>query len=158
MARQLRWPRDPRFLVQEDGVIVGPRGLPLTPFPDRQGYPRINVYRAGRHSQHFVHVIVCETFHGLRPEGHEVAHRNGVKTDTRSANLRWTLHAENEADKVTHDRRAWGERHGQAKLSEEDVRAIRSASIGSYRLAKLYPVSAGQIRAIRAGRAWRHVR
>lgn len=158
MTRTLRpWPRDPRFQAVDDGSIVGPSGRTLVPFLGRQGYPRINVYRAGRHSQHFVHVIVCEAFHGPRPPGHEVAHRNGDQLDARPANLEWKTHADNEADKIDHDTWARGERHGMARLGERDVLTIRESSESAAALAVRYSTTAHNIRMIRRGETWRYL-
>lgn len=151
------WPVDLRFLAGEDGTIVGPRGHVLQAFPDRDGYLRINRYVKGVHSQHSVHVIVCEAFHGPRPEGMQAAHRNGVHTDNRPANLRWAVPVENEADKLAHGRRLQGEGHHQRKLTEREVLEIRASSESSYVLARRYPVSPAQIRRIRARKGWTHV-
>ena len=75
--RKLPWPTDPRFLIGSDGSIIGPSGRPLTLFvAKRTGYLRFTRYAAGRWSQHFVHVAVCETFHGPRPPGKWAAHGN----------------------------------------------------------------------------------
>lgn len=151
------WPTDSRILAGPDGSIVGPSGRPLTPFTDPDGYLRINVYRAGKWQQVGVHVVVCETFHGPRPGGMHAAHENGIKADCRSANLAWKTPTENEADKVEHDTRAWGERHGMRKLTESDVQEIRTSAEPARVLAARYPVGAPMIRRIRARRSWTHV-
>lgn len=151
------WPHDPRYLVGADGSIIGPSGRVLRPFIDRHGYRRFNRYADRRHSQHSVHVAVCEAFHGARPAGMWAAHSNGDRLDNRAGNLRWATGVENEADKIAHDTRAWGERHGMRKLTADDVRAIRASGAGSYVLARRYPVSPSMIRRIRAGKNWTHV-
>jgi hypothetical protein len=156
--RRLRpWALDERFLVGDDGAIVGPRGHELRTFLDRDGYPRFNRYEAGKWSQHPVHAVVCETFHGPRPAGAQAAHTNGHKTDCRAVNLSWKTPAENEADKVEHDTRAWGDRHGMHKLTEDEVRTIRASREQSITLARRHGVTTVTIRAIRARRTWRHI-
>lgn len=151
------WPHDPRYLAGDDGTVVGPSGRVLSPFLGHQGYPRINTYRGGKWSQHFVHVIVCETFHGPRPDGMEVAHLNGQRTDVRANNLQWKSRVENEADKLAHGTGLQGERHHQHKLTEDQVRAIRASAAGSCALARTYPVEPSTIRAIRRRETWRHI-
>jgi hypothetical protein len=151
------WPRDTRILVGADGSLVGAQGRLLAPFLNRQGYPRVNVYRDGEWSQHSVHVIVCETYHGPRPPGMHAAHEDGVPTNCAADNLSWKTPVENEADKLAHDTRAWGERHGMHKLAEDEVRAIRASNTRTGILAVRYSVSKTTIKDIRSRRNWRHV-
>lgn len=148
------WPTDPRFLIEPSGAIWGPSGRPLAPFVGQYGYLRFNRYAAGRWSQHSLHVVVCETFHGPRPPGKWAAHHDGNKLDCSAGNVAWKTKTENEADKVTHGTRAECERHGMHKLTAADVRAIRASSESSTVLATRYPVSAGAIRDARSGRTW----
>ena len=49
-----------------------------------------------------VHQLVCEAFHGPRPEGMEVRHGNGWKPDNRALNLSWGTRPENTLDQVEH--------------------------------------------------------
>jgi hypothetical protein len=72
-----------------------------------------------------VHRLVLEAFIGLRPEGLECCHADGVRTNNRLENLRWDTHASNIADMRRHGTDPSGERHGMAKLTEQDVREIR---------------------------------
>lgn len=149
------WPRDGRFLIGADGTVVGPSGKSLTLFIGRHGYRRFNRYDAGQHSQHSVHVAVCETFHGARPDGMWAAHDNGDELDNRAENLAWKTAPENEADKVEHGTRAEGERHGCHKLTEDQVRAIRASGTRTGTLSRRYGVSDTTIKDIRSGRTWR---
>lgn len=50
-----------------------------------------------------------------------------------------------------------GERNPHARLTEDDVRAIRSSGDGPTELSRRYGVSRAHIYAIRCGRAWAHV-
>lgn len=50
-----------------------------------------------------------------------------------------------------------GEQTGSAKLTEADVKAIRSASVGCLRLARRFGVGPTTIKAVRNGRTWKHV-
>lgn len=147
------WPRDPRYLVGEDGSIVGPSGRVLRQFVNSRGYLATSGARS-------VHVIVCETFHGPRPVGHEVAHRNGIRTDARAANLRWSTRVDNHADKVSHGTLVRGSDHYRTHLTEDDVRAIRAAAasgVSQHALGRRYGISNITVSAIVTRRNWRHV-
>lgn len=78
------------------------RGRLLAPTFDKCGYPSVNLCRDGRSRRNSVHRLVCEAFHGAAPFGHEVAHRNGVRSDCRAENLKWATKAENESHKAIH--------------------------------------------------------
>jgi hypothetical protein len=66
------------------------------------GYLGVNLGRRNKRYAHMVHVLVCEAFHGPRPEGMQVRHLNGNETDNRASNLAWGTRSENEIDKVHH--------------------------------------------------------
>lgn len=145
--------------MTDQGEIIGPRG-PRTTFLDARGYPRVTIYRNGKWSQHFAHVIVCEAWHGPRPDGMEVAHRDNVKTNIHPNNLRWATHAENEADKIEHGTTLRGDRHHQAKLSADQVREIRlrrAAGEMGISLAQLFGVTPQTVSRIVTGKNWGHL-
>lgn len=154
------WPRNPRYLVGEDGSIVGLSGRVLQAKPNTHGYLTVDVRVDGRFKTKTVHSIVCEAFHGLRPEGLEVAHGNGIKVDCRASNLRWATAVDNAADRGKHGTAWRGERHHRAKLTADQVRAIRAAlETGTTRraLALRYGVSRRAIQLIDSGQNWGHV-
>lgn len=150
-------PSHPAYSADERGVIYGKTGKPLRLFAGTGGYLRFTTYDKGRWQQVSVHVMVCEAFHGPRPAGFQAAHHNGVRTDNRSSNLAWKTSQQNEADKVDHDVRAWGERHGMHKLKEEQVREIRASEETGRALSRRYAVTESTISSIRRRRSWRHV-
>ncbi len=148
----------PGYFAGEDGSILGKRGKPLRLFAGVGGYLRFTTFEAGRWQQVSVHVMVCEAFFGPRPSPmHHAAHRNGICTDNRVENLRWATKFENEADKVEHDVRAWGERHGMHKLSEVEVLDIRSRNTRLSEEAERYGVTIQTISSIRHRKTWRHI-
>ncbi len=62
--------------------------------------------------------------------------------------------AENIADKTAKGRAARGARHGQAKLSDEQARAIRADERSRDVIAREYGVSEYTVYEIRTGRSW----
>ena len=121
------WPTDPRFLIGEDGSIVGPSGRRLKPQPDRDGYSRFGLRRDGRRIMIKIHQAVCETYHGPRPVGAEVAHADGNPANNSAGNLRWATPVENSADRERHGRVARGETHGLHRFTTEQIVAMRVA-------------------------------
>ena len=156
-----RWPRDPRFLVEPSGAIVGPSGRYLTPHRNSKGYGRISTYPGGgRLVRRFVHVIVCETFHGPRPPGHEAAHLNGDVSDCSAVNLAWKTCPDNNMDKITHGTMPHGERHPCTHLAADDVRALRAAAANGTTeraLADRYGLSPSGVHHIITGRSWKYL-
>jgi predicted small metal-binding protein len=113
---------DPRYTVTDDGRVRGPSGKWLVQKVGRYGHRSVDV--GGRWFS--VHRLVALAFIGPCPEGHEIAHENGDATDNRVMNLSWKTHADNIRDRTRHGRTASRERHGMAKLTEDQVRDIRS--------------------------------
>lgn len=137
------------YQASDMGRIRGPRGIrKLKRRP--QGYLIFGVY-GGRNVS--VARCVCEAFNGPPPVGAEVDHVNGVRDLDFPHNLRWVSKAENLRTRVI--RRGSG--HGNSKLTEDAVRAIRSSPDAASRLAALYGVSRETIRDARSGKLWSHV-
>ncbi|WP_409999941.1 HNH endonuclease [Planctomyces sp. SH-PL62] len=70
--------------------------------------------------------MVAEAVHGPAPTGRpEVEHLDGVKTANAPSNSEWVSHRENIRRASVVGLLTRGARHRDAKLSEDDVRAIR---------------------------------
>lgn len=63
-------------------------------------YPLVKLCAGDRRRVVRVHVLVAEAFHGARPDGLEVDHRDRDKLNARAGNLRYVTHAENMANVV----------------------------------------------------------
>jgi len=146
------WPRDPRYLVGSDGTVLGLSGLPIGS-RRKDGYIAIGCRNGAVRTCVLGHVVVCETFHGPRPEGMEAAHRNGDRSDNRASNVRWISRPDNQADRIGHGTNG-------IKLTVDDVHAIRAAlAAGASRneLAARYGVTPGTISHVRVGHSWRRL-
>jgi hypothetical protein len=151
------WPVDPRYLVGEDGSIVGPSGKIIKPQVCDGGYLKILTSRNNRPWWRPVHVMVCETYHGPRPEGMQAAHNNGIPAECGVENVRWATPLENAADRKLHGTHTQGETHPPAKLTEQAVREIRRSNQSCSALAVRYGVATSTVDAARRGTTWRHV-
>ena len=90
-------------------------------------YPLVGLWVENRQKLCSVHRLVCEAFHGPPPTNKEVNHKNGIKFDNDESNLEWVTKSENiqHALAMGLHRAPRGASHVRAKLTEDDVRAIR---------------------------------
>ena len=91
-----------------------------------------------------------------------VNHKNGIKSDNRLANLEYVTPSENIAHAVRTGlwRAAFGESHGNAKLTEADVRLILTelaTGTSQADLFRRFGVSRDAISRIALGKTWRHI-
>lgn len=167
--------------VRRDGAYHATHsGLIMKLALSRRGYMRVQVARGKLQA---VHIIVAAAFIGPRPEGMVINHIDSNPTNNAVDNLEYTTQSENVLQAVklgrcvngrrTHpERQSRGNAHysrtnpeklargihqGSAKLTEDDVRAIR-ASVGKQRdLARIYGVSQSQIWCVRHRKTWPHI-
>ncbi|WP_372732230.1 NUMOD4 domain-containing protein [Novosphingobium sp.] len=135
------------------------KGRVLKQFPDKNGYPAVKLCGENTRTK-VVHQIVCEAFHGPKPEGCVVAHNDGTKTNARADNLRWATFKENSADAIEHDQLARGERHVMSRLKEVQVvyiKLMRAYGVARSDLARKFGVTYGTIRDIEQGRRWQYL-
>lgn len=153
------YPHDPRYRVSEYGHAIGPRGWLLVPSRTWAGYGQ---YCIGKKGTIFAHRLVMAAFVGPPPSpDHDVAHWDGDKTNNHVSNLRYATRKENIADSIRLGRKGHGAKHPRAKLSEDDVRAIRarrSAGELQRQLAADFGVTQMIISKIERGLLWRDVR
>lgn len=157
------WPTSPRYLARSDGSILGPSGRVLRPWVVSGRYLQVNTCTAGRVKAESVHVIVCEAWHGPRPEGMEVAHENRDGFDCRPDNLRWATHVDNCADKINHGTQFRGEQirnQHATRLTADQVREIRALAaegMPQVAIATRFHMSQTGVGQIVRRQTWRHV-
>lgn len=130
-------------------------GCLVWPFSRSKGYGQAKI--DGRLM--WVHRYVCAKVNGEPPTlKHEASHNcgNGRSGCVNPNHLEWKTHAKNMADKFVHGTHHRGERHGQAKLTEADVREIRrlKGTRTPSELAERYGVAASTIRHIQVRATW----
>ena len=105
--------------------------------------------------------LVLETFIGKAPHGYQAAHLDGDKSNNKLTNLAWVTAKTNAAHKNFHGTQPQGEKCGNARLTEDQVREIRKArfdGITGTSLAIKYGVPNSQIYRISLGKSWKHVK
>ena len=118
------------------------------------GYPAL--------SGGYGHRLLCLEAYGEAPsEEHEVEHTCGNRRCMNPKHVRWATHKENCERRTAHGTQTIGEKHPGARLTEKDIKAIRSApkrrGIGR-ELANEYGVSPANISLILKGKLWKHVK
>lgn len=127
----------------------------------KPGYWTVRLWNGTGHGKtRAVHLLMADAFLPPKPSPlHEINHRDLDSWNNALTNLEWLLHEDN----VRHafrggaggDRR--GDQNANAKLSSEDVQAIRNSTLPYVILACLHNVSTSTIAQIRQRRIWRHL-
>ena len=101
-------------IEDENGCLIS-YATPSTPYPQRsfQGKTRP------------IYLLVAKFYLGDRPDGKVVRHLCGNMKCIRPQCLAYGTFTENQRDRVAHGTSNRGERHGNARLTEDDVRSIR---------------------------------
>lgn len=110
----------------------------------------------GRHMR--LHSLIAEVFHGPRPDGLEVAHENGNEDDNRPDNLSYKTVLENARDRVRHGTQHRGEKTPTAKLTADQVVAIRNDQRPYPKISAAFGVCVAQVCRIKAGSRWAHIK
>ena len=101
-----------------------------------------------------VHSLVAEAFICSRPEGQVVNHKDSNKENNHVHNLEWVSPRENTLHAI-----ASRPKHWLAKLTEDDIKAIRKKYPGESmaEISRQYQVTATTIRKIIRRQIWKHV-
>ena len=87
-----------RVVRYSDGRTRHYPSVTLRQPPNTNGYHRVNI--DGRSVK--VHLLVAAAFLGPRPDGHDVCHNNGDRSDNSARNLRYDTRSNNLKDAVLH--------------------------------------------------------
>lgn len=151
-----RWRSIDRVVVRTDGWVQTFKGKILVPKKGRDGYLRVVVRRVCE-KRKFVrlHRAVYEAFIGPIPDGFEINHVNGIKTDNRLSNLELATRHGN----MRHARDVLG-KIGKQKLSREQAGLIKTLHAFNNRiysqkaLAEHFGVSVPTVSNIKTGALW----
>jgi hypothetical protein len=102
-------------------------------------------------------IVMCIAAHGPAPEGKPFALHScagGKNACTSQRHIRWGTQAENMADSVADGTRCRGERQHASKLTEDDVRMIRSSTASAKSLGELLDIHEDTVRTIRNRKSW----
>lgn len=126
---------------------------------DSSGY---GVIRISKEVLERTHRIAYRLAYGDIPTGFYVCHHCDNRPCSRPTHLFVGTAHENSLDAASKGRmpgngNRFGENHGMAKLTEENVFAIRGSVVPTKDLAKVYGIHSATVRSIRRGHSWRHL-
>lgn len=157
----------PGYRISTSGTLLGKRGGPLAGFQDKNGYRCAYLGPRLRGASIKVHRLVAAAFIGPIPEGMQVNHINGVKSDNRLENLEIVTPAENirhsfqKLGRVgANTNPAKGVSHHNARLTADEVKDIRrlyAAGIKQVTLAERFNTPQTNVSSIVRRKAWAHV-
>lgn len=161
-------PDFPSYAVSNRGRvkrIAGGRGaVPGRILRQRKyhGYMYVRLSEANEPTLKTVHSLVASAFLGACPEGMEVNHRDGVKSNNAPSNLEYVTHAENMRHAYHELGRlpTAGEAHGASKLTREDVRRLRRLRKRGWLLRELseeFGVHTSVVSRVARRESWAHV-
>ena len=114
-------------------------------------------YALGENFRAPAHRLVLEAFVGKAPPLFEACHCDGNPKNNRLDNLRWDTRRGNFSDKKRHGTDQIGIRHGMAKLTEDQVKAIRNDPRPSSHIARDYGVDRSLPLLIKKRKIWKHL-
>jgi len=160
-----------RYDVSADGQIMRVKhvhgatpGRLIGQHVDARGYYRVTLLggHRGTARSFFIHRLVAAAFLGPRPEGLQVNHKDGNKSNNTVGNLEYVTPMQNihHAERMGLRPKAKGQDHGMAKLTEADVLEIRRRRAAGEPLATIandFNVTDGRVSVIARRKVWRHL-
>lgn len=166
MLEERKIPIADGYYAREDGVIISKKHgkyREMSPsYNKANGYYNVRVgIEINKYKTFNVHQLIAMAFIGYVPDGMEVMHYDGDRTNNRADNLSYGTRLENHADKIRHGTSGKGETNANSKLLEEDILAIRAkykkGVYGYIRVAKDYNVLSSTIQKIINREIWKHI-
>lgn len=124
------------------------------------GYYVVGLSYLGNRKKFTVHTLVAVSFFGPRPDKMECRHLNGNPLDNRVENLQWGTSKENKADMFEHGTFSCGSKGYNAKLTDQDVQAIRSlknTGVSQAEIGRQFGVGQDRISRIMNRKQWKHL-
>lgn len=123
----------------------------------KRRYLKVRLWRNQHPTDYNVHRLILLAFMGEPPPGQVACHNDGDPYNNRLENLRWDTMKSNHADRDRHGKAPKGTRNGNAKLTEEQVLAIRDDDRQYAVIAQDHDITDGNVSHIKSRRAWKHL-
>jgi hypothetical protein len=155
-------PGYPNYRIASDGRVLSINsGKVMRPADNGRGYLFIPLRNADGKRQHYIHSLVALVFHGPRPDGGEVNHRDGNKRNNHADNIEYSTRSENVAHAYRLGlRKAWitcGEMTPLRKITRADaahVRVLRQQGATNGDIGSWFGIGTSQVSRICRNHAW----
>lgn len=128
---------------------------------DKDGYLRFQPMVDGKQSHLSIHRAVALAFHGLPPDGENVAcHNDGNPSNNCANNIRWASQKSNIADKALHGTHQVGSKHPRSICNESSALSAKKMlreGLSLQEVATALGLTRHIIADISRGRTWVHV-
>jgi hypothetical protein len=141
----------------------GKYGRLLNPGVNKFGYCQMVMGSNGKAKYTTVHALVAAAFIGPRPDGMDINHIDGCKSNNAAANLEYVTRKQNcrHAFAIGLATRERGEKNPTSKLKDRDVMGIkkllRTKAMTIVEIGSMFGVSKSLIGAIKNQKTWAHV-
>ncbi len=155
-------PNFPNYAISENGDVWNDKFYRfLKPYLNR--YYRVSLCKKGKSYIKLIHRLVLETFVGPCPKGMQCRHLDGNSQNNHLSNLKWGTPSDNRQDAVKHGTHVdnSGEKNGNAKLTEQDVRMIiymwKTNEFTQIEISNLYNICQQTVSDIVNKKVWKHI-
>jgi hypothetical protein len=150
--------KDTPYYITEDGKVYR-NGRELTGFITKKGYRMVAIFRQKK----YVHRLVSELYIENIENKPQVNHIDCNKLNNHYTNLEWVTNQENRNHAVLNGLQPVGEKCGQSKLTESDIKYIRDnyrpnhSQFSGVALSKKFDIGNSQISRIVNNTRWKHI-
>lgn len=113
------------------------------------GYPSVEI--DGK--RYYIHRLLAEAYIDNPQNKPQINHKDGNRTNNNIDNLEWVTNSENQIHKF----KVLGRKNNTRKLTDDQVRVIRSSSLSGRKLSKIFGVSEVIIHNIRKWKSYKNV-
>ncbi len=150
-------------IVDSNGRKRALKAAILKPSISTGGYKGVTLWKHGKGITKSIHILVALSFLGDCPDGCNINHKDGNKLNNCISNIEYCTFAQNSqhAYDMGLPTPAKGERHGQSKLKDSDIIAIRDRlALGhtTSAIARDFNVGQSIISRIKTGHNWSHIK
>lgn len=154
-------PGHPRYEISKEGIIRNSENKKIkSQYIGSTGYYMVSFSYNNKSKPARVHRLLAITYLPNPKNLPEINHEDGIKTNNFLSNIKWSNHEDN----VKHAFRTGlvnntGEKNGQSKLTEKDVKEIKNRLLSGesqYSISKDFPITRSCIGGIKIGRLWKH--
>lgn len=124
---------------------------------NHRGYRVVGITKNGIKKSKRVHILVAMAFIKNPKNKPEVNHKDGIRHHNYPKNLTWATRLENARHASTILKSGCGDKNGNAKLNNDDVKEIRRSKIPQIKLARKFNVTPRTINEIKKYRTWQHL-